>query len=64
MIAWLRRRRRRRSASTLWFGPRSKAIRNTETELLQFRTRAIVAGLFVLTCFSLLLARFVWLQVV
>ena len=64
MIAWLRRRRRRRSASTLWFGPRSKAIRNTETELLQFRTRAIVAGLFVLTCFSLLLARFIWLQVV
>jgi len=64
VIAWLRRRRRRRSASTLWFGPRSKAIRNTETELLQFRTRAIVAGLFVLTCFSLLLARFIWLQVV
>lgn len=64
MIGWLRRRRRRRAASTLWFGPRSKAIRNTETELLQFRTRAIVAGLFVLTCFGLLLARFIWLQVV
>lgn len=64
MIAWLRRRRRRRSASTLWFGPRSEAIRNTETELLQFRSRAIVAGLFVLTCFGLLLTRFVWLQVV
>jgi penicillin-binding protein 2 len=64
VIGWLRRRRRRRAASTLWFGPRSKAIRNTETELLQFRTRAIVAGLFVLTCFGLLLARFIWLQVV
>ena len=64
MIGWLRRRRRRRAAGTLWFGPRSKAIRNTETELLQFRTRAIVAGLFVLTCFGLLLARFIWLQVV
>jgi penicillin-binding protein 2 len=48
----------------MWLGPRSKAMRNTERELLQFRARALVAGLFVLACFALLLVRFVWLQFV
>lgn len=62
--AWRKRRRRRRSTEAMWLGPRSKAMRNTERELWQFRTRAMVAGLLVLACFSLLLTRFVWLQVV
>jgi penicillin-binding protein 2 len=48
----------------MWLGPRSKAMRNTERELWQFRSRALVAGIFVLACFGLLLARFVWLQLV
>ncbi|MCU0940465.1 MAG: penicillin-binding protein 2 [Burkholderiaceae bacterium] len=48
----------------MWLGPRSKAMRNTERELWQFRSRALVAGLFVFACFGLLLARFVWLQLV
>ncbi|MDZ7653801.1 MAG: penicillin-binding protein 2 [Burkholderiaceae bacterium] len=39
-------------------------MRNTERELWQFRSRALVAGLFVFACFGLLLARFVWLQLV
>lgn len=39
-----------------------KALRNTERELWQFRTRTLVAGLFVLACFGLLAARLVWLQ--
>ncbi len=58
------RRRRRATPDSLWFGPRSKAMRNTERELFQFRARVLVAGLFVLGCFTLLLARFVWLQLV
>ncbi len=62
--AWRKRRRRRRSTEAMWLGPRSKAMRNTERELWQFRTRAMVAGLLVLACFGLLLTRFVWLQVV
>jgi penicillin-binding protein 2 len=60
----LRRRRRRRDTDAMWLGPRSKAMRNTERELWQFRSRALVAGIFVLACFGLLLARFVWLQLV
>jgi penicillin-binding protein 2 len=48
----------------MWFGPRSRAMRNTERELWQFRSRVLVAGLFVLACFGLLMARFVWLQLV
>ena len=48
----------------MWLGPRSKAMRNTERELWQFRSRALVGGIFVLACFGLLLARFVWLQFV
>jgi penicillin-binding protein 2 len=59
-----RRRRRRRDTDAMWLGPRSKAMRNTERELWQFRSRALVAGLFVFACFGLLLARFVWLQLV
>jgi penicillin-binding protein 2 len=37
-------------------------LRNTERELWQFRTRTLVAGLFVLACFGLLVARLTWLQ--
>jgi penicillin-binding protein 2 len=40
------------------------AFRNPEHDILQFRTRVVVATLFVLICFGALLARFVWLQVV
>jgi penicillin-binding protein 2 len=64
VASWFGRRRRRRDTEAMWLGPRSKAIRNTERELWQFRSRALVAGLFVLACFGLLLARFVWLQLV
>ena len=39
-----------------------KALRNTERELFYFRTRVIVAGVFVASCFLLLAGRFVWLQ--
>jgi penicillin-binding protein 2 len=60
----MRRRRRRATPDSLWFGPRSKAMRNTERELFQFRARVLAAGLFVLGCFTLLLGRFVWLQLV
>lgn len=38
-------------------------FRNTELELRRFRLRVLAALLFVLVCFGLLLARFVWLQV-
>jgi penicillin-binding protein 2 len=37
-------------------------IRNVEQELSRFRVRLAAAALFVLVCFGLLLARFVWLQ--
>lgn len=57
-----RRRRRSSSASTLSFGPRSSSFRNTERELVLFRTRALVAGLFVSACFLGLALRFFWLQ--
>jgi len=39
-------------------------FRNPEHEIHHFRTRVVVATLFVLACFGLLLARFVWLQVI
>jgi penicillin-binding protein 2 len=39
-----------------------KALRNTERELFYFRTRIIVASVFVAFCFLLLAGRFVWLQ--
>ena len=65
MLDWLTgRRRRRRNTDAMWLGPRSKAMRNTERELWHFRVRMFAAGLFVLGCFGLLLARFVWLQVI
>jgi penicillin-binding protein 2 len=38
-------------------------FKNTEHELHLFRLRLSVVGVFVLVCFSLLLARFLWLQV-
>ena len=38
-------------------------FKNTESELHFFRIRVLVAGIFVLICFSLLLSRFLWLQV-
>ncbi|HET7773383.1 MAG TPA: penicillin-binding protein 2, partial [Burkholderiaceae bacterium] len=39
-------------------------IRNAERELRQFRLRLLVAAGFVLTLFGLVLARYVWLQVI
>ncbi|MBI3093432.1 MAG: penicillin-binding protein 2 [Rhodocyclales bacterium] len=39
-------------------------FKNPQQELERFRTRLVVAGGFVLLCFTLLFARFVWLQVV
>jgi penicillin-binding protein 2 len=56
------RRRRSRGLDSVSFGPRSRALRNPQQEVFHFRTRVVVAGVFVLACFALLLARFVWLQ--
>lgn len=39
-------------------------FRNVEQELGRFRVRLVMAFLFVLFCFGLLLARFIWLQVI
>ena len=39
-------------------------IKDTEREIQLFRLRLSVAGLVVLTCFGLLMLRFVWLQAV
>ncbi|MES2162212.1 MAG: penicillin-binding protein 2 [Pseudomonadota bacterium] len=39
-------------------------IKDTERELQQFRARVTVLGAMVFICFGLLLARFIWLQVV
>ncbi|WP_428852054.1 penicillin-binding protein 2 [Imbroritus primus] len=39
-------------------------FRNVEQELRRFRLRLVMAFLFVLFCFGLLLARFIWLQVI
>ncbi len=39
-------------------------LKNTERELHFFRLRLSAAVVFVLLCFSLLLARFVWLQII
>jgi penicillin-binding protein 2 len=60
---WLRRRRRS-SADELSFGPRSAAMRNPEREVHYFRVRVLVAMAFVVLAFTLLGARFAWLQVV
>jgi penicillin-binding protein 2 len=58
------RRRRRSSGDELSFGPRSATMRNPEREVHYFRLRVLVAMAFVLFCFTLLGARFAWLQVV
>ncbi len=58
------RRRRRSTGDELSFGPRSAAMRNPEREVHYFRVRVLVAMAFVITCFTLLGARFAWLQVV
>jgi penicillin-binding protein 2 len=58
------RRRRAYRPSTVSFGPRSHALRNTEREIVTFRTRVVVAIGFVALCFALLAARFVWLQLI
>jgi penicillin-binding protein 2 len=60
---WLRRRRRS-SGDELSFGPRSAAMRNPEREVHYFRVRVLVAMAFVVLAFTLLGARFAWLQVV
>ena len=39
-------------------------IKDTERELKEFRTRIAVLGIAVFVCFGLLLARFIWLQVI
>ncbi len=39
-------------------------IKNTEREIHLFRNRLFFIGVFVLICFSLLLSRFVWLQII
>jgi len=58
------RRRRRRDTESVWIGPRSRALRDTERELSAFRSRVLAAAILVLVCFGLLLARLVWLQLV
>ena len=39
-------------------------LKNTERELYLFRMRLIFIGVFAVVCFSLLMSRFVWLQIV
>jgi len=39
-------------------------LKDNNREIHGFRTRLTLLGLFVLTCFGLLAARFVWLQVI
>lgn len=39
-------------------------FKNTEHELKLFRLRLFAVAMLVLVCFSLLMARFVWLQIV
>src|ERR1700740_2285175 len=41
-----------------------RLLRNPEREIFYFRTRLLVASLLMLSAFTLLLGRFVWLQVV
>ena len=41
-----------------------QALRDQQRELVVFRNRLMLAGLFILIAFGLLLARFTWLQVV
>jgi len=39
-------------------------LKNSDREIHLFRRRLMVLGMFVFTCFGLLVARFVWLQVI
>lgn len=39
-------------------------LKNAEREIYLFKTRLIVIGVFAFICFSLLLTRFVWLQII
>jgi penicillin-binding protein 2 len=39
-------------------------LRNVEADLSRFRTRVLVAGLMVIVCFSLVLSRLIYLQIV
>jgi penicillin-binding protein 2 len=39
-------------------------IKDTERELSMFRSRLLVMGIFVFICFGILMARFVWLQII
>jgi penicillin-binding protein 2 len=57
-------RRRRHGGDELSFRSRSAAMRNPEREVHYFRLRVLVAMSFVILCFTLLGARFAWLQVV
>jgi penicillin-binding protein 2 len=55
---------RRRSNDELSFGSSVAAMRNPEREVQHFRVRVLVASVFVLSAFAILLARLAWLQVV
>jgi len=57
-------RSRRRSDDELSFGSSVAAMRNPEREVQHFRARVLVASVFVLSAFAILLARLAWLQVV
>ncbi|MGZ8254290.1 MAG: penicillin-binding protein 2 [Burkholderiaceae bacterium] len=61
--SWFRRRRWE-SQDELSFGPRAAAMRNPEREVQHFRVRVLVASVFVLSAFAILVSRFAWLQVV
>jgi penicillin-binding protein 2 len=56
--------RRRWSTDDVAYGSRAAAMRNPEREVHHFRARVLVASVFVLAAFALLIARFSWLQVV
>jgi penicillin-binding protein 2 len=57
-------RGRRRSNDELSFGSSVAAMRNPEREVQHFRARVLVASVFVLSAFAILVARLAWLQVV
>ena len=57
-------RSRRRSNDELSFGSSVAAMRNPEREVQHFRARVLVASVFVLSAFAILVARLAWLQVV
>ena len=39
-------------------------LKNTERELYLFRVRLLVIGVLAFVCFSILLGRYVWLQII